>query len=70
MDKTTKETLQKQLQLLSERSKDEGVLNDELVELTHAMCEVADILTPCENSEYTVSIGSEKLATVFQENHE
>jgi len=41
MDEATKETLQKQLQLLSERSK---AWPEELPALTHAMIEIADRL--------------------------
>lgn len=41
MDENVKKTLQKQLQLLSERSKE---CPEELPALTHAMCEVANVL--------------------------
>jgi hypothetical protein len=46
MDVNIKETLQKQLQLLSERSK--GATSD-LPVLTHAMVEIADRLISLEN---------------------
>lgn len=47
------ETLEKQLQLLSERSREVGVLDcDGLAKLTTAMSEVADVIlrfrSPCE----------------------
>lgn len=41
MDEKVKETLEKQLQLLSERSSMEG---SNLAELTYAMCNVANLL--------------------------
>ncbi len=41
MDEETKETLKKQLQLLSERSKE---LDSDLPALTHAMVEIAKLL--------------------------
>lgn len=40
MNKEVKETLRKQLMLLSERS--DGMTGHDLVELTQAMCEIAD----------------------------
>jgi hypothetical protein len=43
MDEKTKETLQKQLQLLSERSQNAESGMD-LAELTYAMCEVAALI--------------------------
>jgi len=45
MDEKLRETLQKQLELLSERSKDEGIFNNELADLTHAMVDVALAIT-------------------------
>lgn len=42
MEQRVKETLEKQLQLLSERS--EGCLPDELAELTNAMATIGSIL--------------------------
>lgn len=42
-DQEIKETLEKQLQLLSERSKDVATEND-LILLTHAMCEITRAL--------------------------
>lgn len=42
MDKKTKELLEKQLQLLSERSP--KACDKDLAELTHAMCEITDVL--------------------------
>ena len=45
-----RETLEKQMQLLSERSQSSTFnSNDSLVELTHAMCEIANILSETSN---------------------
>lgn len=41
MDERTKEALQKQLQLLLERSKDSACTSKDLADLSHAMMEIA-----------------------------
>lgn len=44
MDEKTKEALQKQLQLLSERSAEATTTNDDLCSLSRAMVEIGDLL--------------------------
>lgn len=44
MDTKTKETLQKQLQLLSERSQSKEITNGKLVTLSDAMAKIASLI--------------------------
>jgi nitrate reductase assembly molybdenum cofactor insertion protein NarJ len=53
MDEEIKRTLEKQLELLSERS-EKSESNKDLADITHAMCEMADRLL-CNGNPYDFS---------------